>query len=46
MFNPLVNLAGLVNMFFGILGETLNALLLPITTLIINPLLSILSLFA
>ena len=46
MFNPLANLAGLVNMFFGILGETLNAILLPITALIINPLLSIVSLFA
>jgi hypothetical protein len=46
MFNPLLNIAGLLNMLFGILGETLTALLLPITTLIINPLLSIVSLFA
>ncbi len=45
MFDPLANLSGLLNMLFGILGETLTALLLPVTTLIVGPLLSILALF-
>jgi hypothetical protein len=45
MFDPLANLSGLLNMLFGILGETLAALLLPVTTLIVTPLLSLLALF-
>lgn len=45
MFDPLATLGGLLGMLFGILGTTLSALLLPVSSLIISPLLSILQLF-
>ena len=45
VFDPLANVSGLLNMLFGILGETLTALLLPVSTLILSPLLSFLALF-
>ncbi len=45
MFDPLGNLSGLLNLLFSILGETLTALLLPVSMLILSPLMSFLTLF-
>ncbi len=45
MFNPFETLGGLLTMLFGIVGTTVEAFLLPISQLLITPLLSVLSLF-
>jgi len=46
MFDPMANLSGLLAMFFDILGTTLAGVLLPVTSLVVYPLLSFLSLFS
>ncbi len=46
MFDPLTNLSGLLGILLDIVGTTVSAVLLPFTELLINPLLSIFSLFA
>ncbi len=45
MFDPFATLSGLLTMLFGIVGTTVEAFLLPVSQLIIMPILSVLSLF-
>ncbi len=45
MYDPATNFSSLLAMFFDVLGTSISALFLPMVTLIITPLFSILQLF-
>ena len=45
MFDPVANLASLLSIFLDLVGTTVSAFLLPVTHLIVYPLLSVLQLF-
>jgi hypothetical protein len=45
MFNPIETLSGLLGMLVDIVGTSLGAMLVPTMSLLVQPLLSILTLF-
>lgn len=46
MFDPLLNLSTLLGMFLDLVGSTVAAFLLPVGSLLVYPVLSILQLFS